>query len=430
MRAMLDHLLAGGRPDLDSLIGVFGEAVPSLRRLRDTPQEPEWHGEGDVFRHTAMVMEELWRELDSPAGAGLSPEERRILALGALFHDLAKPFTTRETEVRGMMRITASRHEPKGRSILAPALVDRGLPFSALWQVMGLVGSHHQPKLLVVKSAGPGDYRRLSRRVDPRLVALLARADMRGRICADRDRQIENVDLFQLGAEDYSPAGWLEAWRRHFAAGLADRPAALRDRVFGEAVRAADAGRLHSPEEAGFIAYQEPEAPPELVVTCGLSGSGKSTFIEKYLGDHQRISLDELREDLAGDRSDQALNGAVRQEARQRLKAALRPGRKVVWDATCLRKDFRSTVCETGFAYGALVSLVVFQLRPELCAVRNKSRPHPVPPAVLASQLEQWEFPEPDEAHRLIVLDAENKVRGAFGLCGDDLPWGLEYAGA
>lgn len=428
MRAMFDYLLSGGHPDLETLIEVFGEAVPSLRKLKDTPQDPEWHAEGDVHTHTAMVMAELYRDLDSPAGASLSPLERQILVLAALFHDLAKPWTTREMEVRGAMRVTALRHEAKGRSALAPALVDLGLPWSSLWQVMSLVGSHHEPKLLVVKNRGAGEYRRISRRVDPLLVSFLARADMRGRICPDRDQQVENVDLYALGAEEYSPPGWLDSWRRHFAATLADRPPSHQDRVFGEAVRAAESGKVHSPEEAGFLAFQEPAAPPELVVTCGLSGSGKSTFIEKYLGDHQRISLDELREDLAGDRSDQALNGAVRQEARQRLKAALRPGRKVVWDATCLRKDFRSAVCETGFAYGALVTLVVFHLRPELCASRNKSRPHPVAKAVLASQLEQWEWPEVDEAHRLIVVDGNHQVRGAFGICGDTLPWGLQHA--
>ncbi len=71
MRAMFDLLLAGGRPDLETLIEVFGEAVPSLRRLKDTPQDPEWHAEGDVHTHTAMVLAELYRELDSPAGAAL-----------------------------------------------------------------------------------------------------------------------------------------------------------------------------------------------------------------------------------------------------------------------------------------------------------------------------------------------------------------------
>src|SRR5262245_44571924 len=124
MLRMLDDLLAGARPDLDALIEAFAGAVPVLRQLKDTPQDPEWHGEGDVHRHTAMVLEEVYRELDSPAAAGLDAAAQRELVLGALFHDLAKPWTTRKAEVRGVERITAPRHEAKGRSALATAMVD------------------------------------------------------------------------------------------------------------------------------------------------------------------------------------------------------------------------------------------------------------------------------------------------------------------
>lgn len=426
--SLLDTLLAGAKPDLSTLVEAFAPLLPSLRLLAETPQDPEWHAEGDVYLHTALVLEELYREMDSPLGASLSPTARRELILAVLCHDLGKPWTTRKMEVRGVERITSPRHEARGRSAVASALVDIGLPWPSFWRIMGLVGSHHEPKLLVVRNQGPGEYKRLSRKVDPELVAWLERADLRGRICPDLDEQLEHLEMFNLGMAEYAPPGWQETWRQHFNQALADRPPGWRDRVFGEAIRATEAGRVQQPEEADFLIYQEKVAPPELVVLCGPSGSGKSTFIERHLGDHEVISLDALREDLAGDRADQALNGAVRQEGKQRLKNALRPGRKVVWDATCLRKDFRSMVCEKGFAYGALVSLVVFQLSPEALAARNKNRQHPVPGAVLKSQLEQWEWPEVDEAHRLLVIDANHRVLGAFGLCDGQLPWGLRHA--
>lgn len=426
--SLLDSLLAGAQPDLAVLVEAFAPLLPSLRLLAETPQDPEWHGEGDVYRHTEMVLEELYREMDSPLGASLAPETRRELILGVVLHDLGKPWTTRQMEMRGALRIVSPRHEARGRSAAASALVDIGLPWPSLWRILGLVGSHHEPKLLVVRNQGPGEYKRISRRVDPELVAWLERADLRGRICADLAQQLELIEMFALGIAEYAPPGWHESWRQHFARELADKKPAMRDRIFGEAIRAAEAGRVHQPEEANFLIYQEKEAPPELVVLCGPSGSGKSTFLERHLGDHEVISLDALREELAGDRADQALNGAVRQEGKTRLKSALRPGRKVVWDATCLRKDFRSMVCETGFAYGALVTLVVFQLSPQALAARNKSRQHAVPAAVLQSQLDQWEWPEVDEAHRLLVVDADHQVLGAFGFCDGQLPWGLSHA--
>lgn len=425
MLSMVDQLLAGARPDLNGFVEAFGEAVPSLHQLRDTPQDPEWHGEGDVHVHTQMVLDALYAELE---GAGLSRDVERELILGAVFHDLAKPWTTRRMEIRGVERVAAPRHEAQGRSVLASALVDAGLPWDSLWQVMGLVGYHQEPKFLVVKGKEPAAYIAHSRKVDPVRIACLERADMRGRVCPDQAHQLGYLELFLMGMDDYAPAGWLGRWEADITELTVGRSAACRDRVFGEAIRALERGRLRDPSEAGFLVHREPADPPELVVLCGPSGSGKSTFVERHLADHEVVSLDALRDELAGDRSDQALNGAVRQEAKFRLKAALRPGRKVVWDATSLRADFRSAVCQLGFDYGALVSLVVFQADRATYLQRNRRREHAVPDRVVEAQLDQWEWPEIGEAHRLIVVDGAAKVRGAFGVCGGALPWGLDRA--
>jgi len=428
MRQMLDRLLLGAQPDLKELTNVFGDAVPALHRLDATPQDPEWHGEGSVGTHTQMVLDELYRAFDTDIGKSISPVVRRELILGVLFHDVAKPWTTRRMEIRGVERVVAPRHESQGRSIIAPALVDAGLPWESLWHVMGIVGSHQEPKLLVVKDKPPGEYKRLSRKVDPFRVTFMEQADMRGRICPDLPKQLEHLEMFLLGAEEYAPTGWLEEWRAHFAELTVGRPTAFRDRVFGEAIRAVEEGKITTLEEGGFLVFQENPTPPELVVLCGPSGSGKSTFIQKHLPDYEVVSLDNLREEMSGDRADQTMNGQVRQEAQFQLKAALRPGRKVVWDATNLRKDFRSMVCATGFDYRALVTLVVIHLKPEDYAARNLKRTQAVPSKVLSSQLEGWEYPDVDEAHRMLVLDGTGHVRGAFGFT-EGLPWGLQAAG-
>jgi len=289
MEDLLANLLRGVRPDLETLIRVFGEALPVLHQLGDTPQDPEWHGEGDVAIHTQMVLDELYGFLTSE-----TPEDQRELILGVLFHDLAKPWVTREMEIRGVNRIAAPRHESIGRSALAVAMVDRGLPWASLWRVMGMVGSHNEPKLLVVKDRERGDYCRVSRKVDMRQVALLERADMTGRTCPDKEKQLEHIDMFSMFTQDWAPEGWQEGWRSHFRTLMEGRSQAFQDRVFGEAIRALESGKVGSPEEAEFIMHQEPEAPPELVVLCGPSGSGKSTFVETYLRDHEVISMDAL----------------------------------------------------------------------------------------------------------------------------------------
>lgn len=62
---------------------------------------------------------------------------------------------------------------------------------------------------------------------------------------------------------------------------------------------------------------------------------GKSAWLQRtlVLMGFEVVSLDAIREELSGDRADQTVNGRVRQAARERVKAALRAGRKVAWDA-------------------------------------------------------------------------------------------------
>lgn len=426
---MMSALYAGARPDIDALIDAFGDPIPWLTRLAGTPQDPEWHGEGDVRVHTQMVLDALYTLLDAPENQSLNAEIQRELVLAALLHDVAKPVTTRRAEIRGVDRVVAPRHEARGRSYLAPRLLDLGLPYASIQQVLSLVGSHHEPKLLTVKDRSAGQYRRVARRVDTRRVALLELADMAGRVCPDRATQLEHVRWFAMASEEYAPAGWWDAWRRFFNDALGDRPESVRDRVVGEAIRLSEADRVSSAEEAMYLSYQQAQAPPELVILIGPSGSGKSTFARQTLsrGEHAHavISLDALREELAGDLSDQALNGQVRQEAKRRLRAALRPGKRVVWDATNLRADFRAAVAGAGFDYGALVTQVVFHKTIEGYNQGNRGRSTGVPQRVLDAQLDALEWPEVDEAHRTLILDGQGRVRWRHGFTADTLPWGL-----
>ena len=57
-----------------------------------TPQNPRWHGEGDVWTHTRLVCQALAGLADFRA---MEPAARDALALAALLHDIGKAATTR-----------------------------------------------------------------------------------------------------------------------------------------------------------------------------------------------------------------------------------------------------------------------------------------------------------------------------------------------
>ena len=73
------------------------QMYPELKILIDCPQDPQFHPEGDVWTHTLLVADEaaVIAERD-----GLAQDERAILVLAALCHDLGKPKTTETIDGR------------------------------------------------------------------------------------------------------------------------------------------------------------------------------------------------------------------------------------------------------------------------------------------------------------------------------------------
>lgn len=431
-RALVEAIDGGATPPMGQFIEALGGLIPQLHELRDTPQDPGWHAEGNVEIHTGMVLDELYEALArAPHDATVQGRRRTALVLGAALHDIAKPATTREMEIQGVVRTAAPRHELMGRSMLIPPLLELGLDWRTLERVVDLVGYHVSPKRLVVKARERGSYLRLARAADPELLYLLELADMRGRECEDRDTQIEHIEMFRLFAREHR--AWRHfgddapGWRAFYAESLEQLPASTRDLSHAQFVDDLCAGLISTPEEGIARSYRHREGHPELVVTVGPSGSGKSTFVERHLEDHEAIQLDEIRAEL-GSRSDQSNNARVVKIGRKRLREALGHRRKIVWDATNLRRDYRDAITSIARNYGALVTLVCFPRSLAQIQRRNRDRDRDtaVPPALLRRQLEIMQWPEADEAHRRLILGSDDEVLAYYGGLGEPLPYGLE----
>ncbi len=405
MRPYLQALASGAPADFEGTLAALGDVLPLLAELPGTPQEPEWHGEGDVAAHTDLVLREAHALAEQH---DLRGETRLAFLLGAALHDIGKALTTRlAPDAAGRERVISPRHADRGRSYLAYRLPELQLPFPVIWTVLGLVGHHHDLGRTLDVGTPPA-YRRLARQVDLRLLYLLEQADLRGRVAADRDAKLELVELFRLGAEESGVWGVTDpyaAWGAATDALTAGLPARYRALVRERGVLDYEAGRIQTPEEAVARAYDARGGFARLVVTCGPSGSGKSAWVAEHLPDHEVVSLDALREALAGRRADQGMNGRVLQEAKERLRAALRARRAVVWDATNTRRDFRAAPLQLGFDYGAHTTLAVFQPPLSTVFTRNPARVHAVPAHVVAAQVDHAEFPYLPEAHHTRIID-------------------------
>jgi len=177
-------LLKARRPSLGLALlkawGMLPVVAPELLPLEETPQDPGWHPEGDVWTHTLQVVDAAAALRDE-----LSDDRPRRLALmlGALCHDLGKPSTTRFEDGR----IRSLGHEEAGlpptRALLDRWNVQTLLGYDVREQVLGLVAHHLKPGQLYDERdrVGDGAIRRLARKVEPDLLYRVAKADCLGR---------------------------------------------------------------------------------------------------------------------------------------------------------------------------------------------------------------------------------------------------------
>lgn len=404
---LLKNIQAGETPSLDAFIEAFGNQLPLLYELQHTQQDSEWHAEGNVYIHTKMVLQEVYKLLEDQAD-NLSQSERFTLILAAVFHDIAKPICTKVRSVRGQERIISPRHADKGRSYLAYALLDFGIDAKTVRQIMAIVGHHHDPKQLVVKDKPISQYKRLARLAPLHMLYWLEQADMRGRLCKDLEEQLDILEMFKLISEEeglWNTLNSYSEWEEYLLKETVDLNPETQSFVVASAIHDFEACEIYTPQEAISRSYTYRSGFSNLIICFGPSGSGKSTWIEKNYPEYTIVSLDRLREELTGKREDQSKNGQVLQFAKEQIKDCLRKHQNVIWDATSLIKSQRDQIIQLGLNYHAKVTLALFHKSMISIHQNNSDRAFSVPDTVLEKQFRTLEFPYIDEAHQVIYID-------------------------
>lgn len=346
-----------------------------VQALKNTPQDPIFHAEGDVYIHTQMVLDALLRLEDYQH---LPPSERSALFLAALLHDVAKPICTLEEDGR----IRAPHHAKKGAQI-ARATLFRGIPnpvpFFIRETIVQFVRYHGLPLWYFDKINPQKSLLKASQLLNLKQLALLAEADVRGRICVDKADLLSRVELFREWAQEENcyeqPFPFQNGLHRFQYFRNADYP-------------------------LQYIPYDDTQC--EVILLCGLPGAGKNTWIANHAPALPVVSLDAIRRDLKIKPTDN--QGIVLQTSKEQAKAYLRKQQSFIWNATNLIKQRRKVLIDLFVRYKAKVKIVYIETLYQTLLERNQTRAYPIPTKVLERFINKLEVPAIQEAHEVVYV--------------------------
>jgi len=343
--------------------------APLMATMEGVPQDPVWHAEGDVWIHTEMVRAALE---NIPAFQALSEHEQNVLRLAAAAHDIGKATTTREENGH----IGAPGHSLRSAEAIQLVwwregyLMDR--PTRHL--IHSLVRYHGRP----LHGEDKLETHTVSTSVvtSCKLVAILAEADVRGRVSPnDGADKLLQIEMFrecarELGCFD-GPYQWPNP---HAKWSFFQRKRDLAYAAF---------------DDRTFTVH----------MTFGLPGSGKSS-LTRTLG-LPVISRDELRAAAGLDPADKSDQGRASQLFQKALREQLRKKEDCVIDGTNLIRNLRGNTIDLCVNYGAAITLHCLDRDRPTIWKQNRDREAVVPECVIERMAESMELPEETEAHRL-----------------------------
>ncbi len=367
----MNQIILKGIRDSDFSLGWLARNCSGLSRLKNIPQNPEYHGEGDVYQHTEMVCGKLvelpeWRELER--------EEQELLFLAAAFHDIGKAVCTKQEDGQWVSPKHTIIGEKEFRRIAYKEAEQFGLTFRQRETAAKLIRYHGLPVWFWTKRRPELDLLKAAESIPLRLLYLLSKADIQGRIEKQSGKMEENVELFA----DYARESGV--WEKPF---LFANPYTKYQYFHKEGLW----------QEAEL--YDDTEF--DVILMSGLPLAGKDSWIEKNGKEMPVISLDEIREKMGI--SPTKGSGKVVQAALEEAKNLLRRKEPFIWNATNIIQETRQKLVGLFAGYGARVHIMYLEAPYRELLARNRKRERYIPELVLEDMIKKMELPAPWEAY-------------------------------
>ena len=344
-------------PNWDAIADRF----PHSQAMKDCIQDPDWHGEGSVWKHLQMIRDYM------PNRIG----DSQLWTL--MYHDVAKAETRQIIDGHvshprhSILGATYAWREMWENDILQPT--SRELVYNLILWHQRIFHIWKNPNMIRAAI-------HFNLNTNGRWLNLLdfARADMLGRISKNATEGLDNLDLL---------VDWLKEQD------IANLCVGMHDKVF-----------YFEGENRSPYFQAQPPAGSYVIMMSGLPGSGKDTHLSR-MPMRNVISLDDIRKTLKIPMGEN--QGTVIQTALEQAKKYLRNKEEFVWNSTNLTRRNRDKIIKLFRDYDAFVHVNAMATPWHEILRRNKSRPldKQVPVNVLERMLWSWEPIDHTQVHQV-----------------------------
>lgn len=359
--------------------------------MSQTPQNPRYHAEGNVWNHTLMVLEEFHRLANREA---LSREDHEVLYWAALLHDIGKPRVTTWKNNRWV----AHGHEKAGVSLARNILLQH--PEISAFQrtrILDLVRWHHVPLRYGLQQVDLSAYKYIATRTDLRLLAIFGLMDTRGRICERKEEVVQLVSdfLYQIVPRIEGEMGTFDEIQTRFQQASPHTKnllwVALQQRDFASIARYMGGG---APPESTLV--------PRCYLTIGAPRSGKTDYVKRHFAQCSYFNLSSMEpvvpapEDPHPSFDLRALEDFLQRQFSQ--------GLDVVVDGRNLQAAWREKIANLVRSFHAEVHYLFFDRSLDAILANNEREDHRLPEQEVTTAFDHLIMPHPWEAHALQLV--------------------------
>lgn len=350
---------------------------PEIEQLKNINQNPKYHKEGNVFIHTKKVCEQV-KKLEQ--WNNLSNNEKFILYMSCFFHDIGKLICTKLENGE----IVSPKHAIIGaktfRELIYKVYSEQyNIDFYTRETIANLIKYHGLPLFFIEKTNLDYEIIKASQCVNIQLLYLLAKADLLGRDCDDKENLLNNIELFKDYCIElncfYNKKQFYNNYTRLLY--FNNKNIWYNDEIF---------------DNRKF----------KVILMIGIPLSGKDTYIKENFSNIPIISLDDIREEFKISPKDSSKK--VVTIAKERAKVFLRQKKTFIWNATNIIKDTRNSLLNLFISYGAIVEYIYLEVPYKEILKRYNKRERIVPINVIDKMINKMDMVEPYEADNVLYV--------------------------